>query len=110
MIRRPPRSTLFPYTTLFRSSAPRPCPPSSAKSCTVASPIPAPPPVTIAVFPVMRMRGLLRSVGAAPPAHVVGLTRHEARLVGSQECDDLRDLLHAAEASHRDPALHVIDR
>src|SRR2546423_5197881 len=27
MIRRPPRSTLFPYTTLFRSSSPRsPCP------------------------------------------------------------------------------------
>src|SRR2546430_17164316 len=25
MIRRPPRSTLFPYTTLFRSLAPRPC-------------------------------------------------------------------------------------
>src|SRR5438445_2268434 len=24
MIRRPPRSTLFPYTTLFRSRAPRP--------------------------------------------------------------------------------------
>src|SRR6476619_7677128 len=24
MIRRPPRSTLFPYTTLFRSSAPAP--------------------------------------------------------------------------------------
>src|SRR5207249_5353230 len=24
MIRRPPRSTLFPYTTLFRSGAPRP--------------------------------------------------------------------------------------
>src|SRR3712207_7724023 len=24
MIRRPPRSTLFPYTTLFRSSAPSP--------------------------------------------------------------------------------------
>src|SRR6266436_6840168 len=39
MIRRPPRSTLFPYTTLFRSPArrlrpwsasrPRPCPPRS---------------------------------------------------------------------------------
>src|SRR2546422_2563413 len=27
MIRRPPRSTLFPYTTLFRSHAPRPEPP-----------------------------------------------------------------------------------
>src|SRR2546430_12429995 len=26
MIRRPPRSTLFPYTTLFRSSAGRYCP------------------------------------------------------------------------------------
>src|SRR5436853_1593317 len=25
MIRRPPRSTLFPYTTLFRSSAPSAC-------------------------------------------------------------------------------------
>src|SRR5437899_5051147 len=25
MIRRPPRSTLFPYTTLFRSSVVRPC-------------------------------------------------------------------------------------
>src|SRR5215217_4445535 len=25
MIRRPPRSTLFPYTTLFRSRHPRPC-------------------------------------------------------------------------------------
>src|SRR5260370_16000917 len=26
MIRRPPRSTLFPYTTLFRSPPPPPCP------------------------------------------------------------------------------------
>src|SRR5438445_9286842 len=26
MIRRPPRSTLFPYTTLFRSARPRQCP------------------------------------------------------------------------------------
>src|SRR2546429_6237904 len=32
MIRRPPRSTLFPYTTLFRSRAPEPMPgdPTSA--------------------------------------------------------------------------------
>src|SRR2546422_3949778 len=46
MIRRPPRSTLFPYTTLFRSLLPRPLhrpataetwrtalPPPGAKSC-----------------------------------------------------------------------------
>src|SRR5438477_4889341 len=26
MIRQPPRSTLFPYTTLFRSNSPRPAP------------------------------------------------------------------------------------
>src|SRR6266511_4547941 len=35
MIRRPPRSTLFPYTTLFRS-APRPC----RRSCRQRSPRP----------------------------------------------------------------------
>src|SRR3712207_7088436 len=29
MIRRPPRSTLFPYTTLFRSVPPRRCPPAA---------------------------------------------------------------------------------
>src|SRR5256885_8253980 len=33
MIRRPPRSTLFPYTTLFRSS--KPC---SHPSCTCSAP------------------------------------------------------------------------
>src|SRR2546430_7628914 len=30
MIRRPPRSTLFPYTTLFRSRSPRPAPSAGA--------------------------------------------------------------------------------
>src|SRR5256885_9246589 len=32
MIRRPPRSTLFPYTTLFRSAAPNSASPGSAVS------------------------------------------------------------------------------
>src|SRR2546430_12689279 len=32
MIRRPPRSTLFPYTTLFRSRAP-PCPRLPCAAC-----------------------------------------------------------------------------
>src|SRR5438876_4606074 len=32
MIRRPPRSTLFPYTTLFRSSSPLCCVPRSLRS------------------------------------------------------------------------------
>src|SRR2546425_8678529 len=36
MIRRPPRSTLFPYTTLFRSSskAKRSAPPVTCRHCT----------------------------------------------------------------------------
>src|SRR3712207_8273043 len=37
MIRRPPRSTLFPYTTLFRSRTPTP--PRSGR-CRTASPTP----------------------------------------------------------------------
>src|SRR5688572_31301266 len=40
MIRRPPRSTLFPYTTLFRS--PDPAPPHSAASTTWTSTPPTP--------------------------------------------------------------------
>src|SRR3712207_7380983 len=38
MIRRPPRSTLFPYTTLFRSDRYKPLPLHAAWLCTVASP------------------------------------------------------------------------
>src|SRR5688572_32202813 len=39
MIRRPPRSTLFPYTTLFRSS-----PPPSSRHSATSSASPAKPP------------------------------------------------------------------
>src|SRR3712207_9488269 len=37
MIRRPPRSTLFPYTTLFRSRFGSGCSSSSALGCTITS-------------------------------------------------------------------------
>src|SRR5256885_3898058 len=33
MIRRPPRSTLFPYTTLFRSGCTSACPPRASRQC-----------------------------------------------------------------------------
>src|SRR5260370_28184301 len=33
MIRRPPRSTLFPYTTLFRSRSPGPCATGCPSTC-----------------------------------------------------------------------------
>src|SRR2546427_9312471 len=54
MIRRPPRSTLFPYTTLFRSLAP-----SAASRPAIALPMPLPAPVTIAVLPFSFMGDLL---------------------------------------------------
>src|SRR3712207_8945976 len=37
MIRRPPRSTLFPYTTLFRSARRKTATPSTSRSRTTAS-------------------------------------------------------------------------
>src|SRR5947209_16039418 len=37
MIRRPPRSTLFPYTTLFRSTASHCCRAASARTTTARS-------------------------------------------------------------------------
>src|SRR2546426_6935953 len=50
MIRRPPRSTLFPYTTLFRSVV-RTFAPNSRRRATTAAPIPWVPPVTSARRP-----------------------------------------------------------
>src|SRR2546423_8700222 len=38
MIRRPPRSTLFPYTTLFRSTSPRTRRRTSPRRCKRSSP------------------------------------------------------------------------
>src|SRR5258708_10002453 len=62
MIRRPPRSTLFPYTTLFRSrsrfraSIATAYPPREKRRA-IAAPVPGPTPVTIAtgfVFSISR--------------------------------------------------------
>src|SRR5258708_32013553 len=56
MIRRPPRSTLFPYTTLFRSSD---ATPDGLKSIAVdAGPPPSPPwwlsPASVSIVPLTR--------------------------------------------------------
>src|SRR2546422_4928367 len=37
MIRRPPRSTLFPYTTLFRSKSPSASPPNFSRAARASS-------------------------------------------------------------------------
>src|SRR3712207_7539122 len=42
MIRRPPRSTLFPYTTLFRSCSSGPSTPATAGARPASAPPPAP--------------------------------------------------------------------
>src|SRR5690349_22026922 len=42
MIRRPPRSTLFPYTTLFRSASPATMPSPTAPIVTATSPVTTP--------------------------------------------------------------------
>src|SRR2546429_4499872 len=43
MIRRPPRSTLFPYTTLFRSRSAVPAPAQTAAQSSIPTKLPRPP-------------------------------------------------------------------
>src|SRR2546429_1505237 len=58
MIRRPPRSTLFPYTTLFRSPAPRACSTAGGSE---------PPPQGLHCSPRRRPQPLRPGPGAAHP-------------------------------------------
>src|SRR3989475_962035 len=58
MIRRPPRSTLFPYTTLFRSTLPTSVSSTSAETCTVSR------------FAIFKMT-------VPPPTSLVGLRSEE---------------------------------
>src|SRR2546429_6450884 len=52
MIRRPPRSTLFPYTTLFRSCFPKQKPePPVEQPVLVQAPVPNPPGVLVQEVP-----------------------------------------------------------
>src|SRR3712207_910596 len=101
MIRRPPRSTLFPYTTLFRS--PRPQRHSSRRSCPTPSRWPsdtlpggvreARPTVAHALHPRRYRRRYASVVFGVlqPPAS--GLVAEERAALG-----DLREVLAAAES------------
>src|SRR5256885_12223231 len=70
MIRRPPRSTLFPYTTLFRSATARPYNPDTASRPAAASPVKPPhvlhPPPT---GPANPSSSYAHSYADAPPTH-----------------------------------------
>src|SRR3989449_9048926 len=83
MIRRPPRSTLFPYTTLFRSYP------------TLVAPgedVPAAFPLTPSAY--IRSRGTSIAAGLAAGAAAILLERHPDATVG--------DLEHALRAGARD--------
>src|SRR5205823_12775802 len=76
-IRHPPRSTLFPYTTLFRSPPPLCAPPAPCPCCRV----PTAPALRGARYAVTRpppRPAPLRSAGAScPPARRTGRGRSE---------------------------------
>src|SRR5256886_8285333 len=75
MIRRPPRSTLFPYTTLFRSAADR-APPASERA-TYAAAVQRAAPSVVNIY--TERRGTQR--GAPPLGELVGgyMPRHPPR-------------------------------
>src|SRR6266478_2412123 len=92
MIRRPPRSTLFPYTTLFRSAHARHheraevvplaglIGPDGASGCPVLRPSPPPPASTIHRFPLPCTNELIRfQMGRPPTGSPVNERRGEGR-------------------------------
>src|SRR3712207_7820381 len=81
MIRRPPRSTLFPYTTLFRSR--RPCPPGHVCPSRPLPPPRQPPRCEWVILP-MRSRQLLRIVRSASRAPTPRSEEHTSELQSRQ--------------------------
>src|SRR2546422_1408709 len=69
MIRRPPRSTLFPYTTLFRSRS------AAARTAVAIAPASAPsasaPPAHAATHPLGVRSATMHPPGAEPPPEKV---------------------------------------
>src|SRR2546430_14101846 len=86
MIRRPPRSTLFPYTTLFRSP-------------------PVDPPVTVVAEP-QRLAGRVDHFGQ--PAGVVVAVPRQAHLAALTEQAKTRD--QATRGVDADPVAAGVDR
>src|SRR3712207_8768308 len=84
MIRRPPRSTLFPYTTLFRS-------------------------LKIGFHAVYQVgaRLLARQLAPVEDEHLAG---HEAAFVACQEQEGRGHVLHPAGPVQRNVAVHELDR
>src|SRR2546427_5022332 len=90
MIRRPPRSTLFPYTTLFRSRPPLPPPPSRS---------------SFPLAPRLRLQGthVVHQVPAVVTPHLVPVDRHQATSHHLPVHDDGVDI---AVGAARDRVVH----
>src|SRR5256886_15003640 len=86
MIRRPPRSTLFPYTTLFRSGPPCPAPvpvalPWHPSGCRAATPRRSRAPISLLLL--AQPTTLRRSVrGGNPVVHVEKRTQRSVITTG----------------------------
>src|SRR3712207_7682061 len=74
MIRRPPRSTLFPYPTLFRSAPSSFRPRGTGRTTARRSPAPVSPPP-----PVAARRSAHRAAGTPPPGTAPDRTALELR-------------------------------
>src|SRR5260370_19364244 len=99
MIRRPPRSTLFPYTTLFRSIAP-----ASISSASPRQPVPQP---VQSDNPEMQMNPyLMRS-----EEHTSELQSHlnlVCRLLLEKKKNNLTIMrLHSRRADHKERSTHA---
>src|SRR5256885_12354151 len=84
MIRRPPRSPLFPYPTLFRSPELPPLPPAKAKKRTVAQAEPLP------AMPALPSVLALPLPPAAPAAHLSGDRLELARPRSEEHTSELQ--------------------
>src|SRR2546421_6651011 len=101
MIRRPPRSTLFPYTTLFRSKPPA----CFTIPYTVASPSPVPLPLSFVVKNGSKMRALVCSSMPMP----VRSEEHTSELQSRSDlvCRLLLEKKKGNRNHHREPDIRV---
>src|SRR2546427_2220884 len=90
MIRRPPRSTLFPYTTLFRSTCP-PWPLSSSSRRTPARATQAPSSVHSAITVAGDSRSEEHTSELQSQSNLVCRLLLEKKKKDGQHLDDLRD-------------------
>src|SRR3712207_9234462 len=97
MIRRPPRSTLFPYTTLFRSALS----PRASVATNVSGPgIPAAGRTAVhRPDATHRLRPSGRPFGAPPPPAIAGVTQYAMGTAGLPERDRKSTRLNSSHAN-----------